>query len=88
MKKVFICLSVILVCLAYSSQPKETSQPTDVFLSKVLTGAFFSINETKVVSDLPWNPHASFKGVYLKHLIVGKTTQYSKQKQTKERKTN
>jgi len=46
----------------------------NIFLSNVLTGIVFSTNEEKVVGNLPWNPHASFKGVYLKHLVVGKDT--------------
>jgi len=52
----------------------NTPRTEDVFLSKVLTGTIFSINQEKAVDDLPWNPHASFKGVSLKHLITGKDT--------------
>jgi quercetin dioxygenase-like cupin family protein len=57
-------------------QQKETSELENIFLSNVLTGIVFSINEEKVIGDLPWNPHASFKGVYLKHLVVGKDTDH------------
>ena len=72
MKKVFICLSVILV--SFAMQPKEAPKSDDVCLSKVLTGTVYSINQAKVIGDLPWNPHASFKGVSLKHLITSKDT--------------
>ena len=74
MKKVFICLSVILVSFAFTMQQAQTPRAEDVFLSKVLAGTVFSIEQEKTIGDLPWNPHASFKGVYLKHLIIGKDT--------------
>jgi mannose-6-phosphate isomerase-like protein (cupin superfamily) len=74
MKKVFICLSGLFICLAGSMQQKQTPVSNEVYLSKVLTGTVFSTNEEKAISDLPWNPHASFKGVSLKHLIIGKDT--------------
>jgi quercetin dioxygenase-like cupin family protein len=74
MKRVLICLSGIFVCFACNVQQKETPVSEDVFLSKISTGTVFSINDEKAVSDLPWNPHATFKGVYLKHVIAGKDT--------------
>ena len=74
MKKVLICFSGIFICFACTMRQKETSKSEDLFLSKVLSGTVFSISEEKTVGDLAWNPHASFKGVYLKHLIVGKDT--------------
>ena len=74
MKKVLICLSGILLCFACAAQRKKTPEIENMFLSKILTGTVFSTNEAKAVADLPWNAHASFKGVFLKHLIVGKDT--------------
>ena len=74
MKKVLICLSGMLFCFACAMQQKEKQKVEDLFLSKVLTGTVFSIDNEKIIDDLPWNPHASFKGVYLKHLITGKDT--------------
>ena len=74
MEKVLICLSGIFPCFACAAQQKMTPETENMFLSKMLTGTVFSTNEAKAVADLPWNAHASFKGVFLKHLIVGKDT--------------
>ena len=74
MKKVLVCLSGIFVCFACAAQQKKTPEIENMFLSKILTGTVFSTNEAKAVADLPWNAHASFKGVFLKHLIVSKDT--------------
>jgi quercetin dioxygenase-like cupin family protein len=45
------------------------------FLSKILAGKVFLLDGEKSIKDFPWNPHASFKGVYLKHLVTGKDTE-------------
>ena len=74
MKKLLVCISYCLFCFACKIQQKATSEFENIYLSKVLTGIIFSTHEEKAVGDLPWNPHASFKGVYLKHLITGKET--------------
>ena len=74
MKKVLIGLLGLFMCFVVMSQQKEMSEPEDIFLSKMLSGIVFSKDKEQKISDLPWNPHASFKGVYLKHLIVGKDT--------------
>jgi len=74
MKKILICLSGIFACFACAAQQKKTPETENMFLSKMLTGTVFSTNEAKAVADLPWNAHANFKGVFLKHLIVGKDT--------------
>jgi mannose-6-phosphate isomerase-like protein (cupin superfamily) len=70
MKKVITSLYGLFFCFAVMAQ----QQSDDVFLSKILAGTVFSANNEQKVEDLPWNPHASFKGVYLKHLIIGKDT--------------
>jgi quercetin dioxygenase-like cupin family protein len=49
-------------------------QNCEDFLSKILAGNVISMNEEKGVTDLLWNPHSSFKGVSLKHLVIGKDT--------------
>jgi quercetin dioxygenase-like cupin family protein len=44
------------------------------FLANVLAGQVFSANKQISIEDLPWNSHPKFKGVYLKHLILGGET--------------
>ena len=74
MKKVLISLLSFFSCFAVMAQQKEMLELEDAFLSSMLTGIVFSSDKEQKISDLPWNPHASFKGVSLKHLIVGKDT--------------
>jgi quercetin dioxygenase-like cupin family protein len=74
MKKVLIGLFGFFLCFTIGAQQKEMSESEDVFLSKMLAGTVYMVDKEQNISDLPWNPHASFKGVYLKHLIVGKDT--------------
>jgi quercetin dioxygenase-like cupin family protein len=74
MKNVLICFSGFLFCFSCGMKQKESSGTENMFLSKVVDGIVFSTDEDRMVADLPWNPHASFKGVYLKHLIAGKDT--------------
>jgi quercetin dioxygenase-like cupin family protein len=70
MKKVLIVLLSVVFGFAVMAQPKAES----AFLSKMLEGTVFLSNKEQKISELPWNPHASFKGVFLKHLITGKDT--------------
>ena len=72
--KLFAYVSSLLVCFGCKMKQKETSKCEELFLSKILTGIVFSTNEEQAVENLPWSPHTSFKGVSLKHLIVGKNT--------------
>ena len=72
MKKVLICMLGIFVCFAVEAQQKSMPDAEDNFLSQMLASSVFSMDKEQKVSDLQWNPHASFKGVYLKHLITGK----------------
>ena len=74
MEKVLICMLGFFVCFAVEAQQKRVSESEDVFLSRMLAGSVFTLDKEQKISDLPWNPHASFKGVYLKHLIIGKDT--------------
>ena len=74
MKTLLIGLFGIFMCFTVVAQQKERSESEDMFLSKMLAGSIFTKNKEQKISDLHWNPHASFKGVYLKHLVVGKET--------------
>lgn len=44
------------------------------FLTKILAGNVFFIDKQIRIEDLQWNPHLKYKGVYLKHLVLGKDT--------------
>jgi len=75
--KRLIVLSIIvcLCCTAAAQAPKSVALPQDsCFLAKVLSGKIYLSDRQISIGDLMWNPHATFKGVYLKHLILGKET--------------
>lgn len=44
------------------------------FSKKVMDGKMVLVDGEANVEDLQWNPHAEFKGVFLKHLIKGDST--------------
>jgi quercetin dioxygenase-like cupin family protein len=73
-------IAMLIACTANvqteqnTQQKEQATELENLFLSKFLTGIVFSANEEKMIEDLSWNPHPSCKGVYLKHLIVGKDT--------------
>ena len=74
MKKVafllFVMASSYNSCMvAQSKEPAETD-----FLKKVLSEKIYFADKQVNIDALAWNPHASFKGVYLKHLITGQDT--------------
>jgi len=74
MKKLIIALLSVISCITGMAQQKETPKSDDKLLSKMLSGTVFATNRQQKIADLPWNPHASFKGVYLKHLVTGTDT--------------
>jgi quercetin dioxygenase-like cupin family protein len=74
MRKVLIGIIGIVSCFAAMAQQKEKTGSDELFLSKILAGNVFTMGKEQKINDLQWNPHATFKGVYLKHLIVGKDT--------------
>jgi quercetin dioxygenase-like cupin family protein len=45
------------------------------YVQHVLKGKIFSETHGKDIDAIAWNPHAKFKGVALKHLVTGETTQ-------------
>jgi quercetin dioxygenase-like cupin family protein len=83
MKKVVILSLLALLCLAVEAQ-KQVKAPAPVqheadadssLVVNFLKGKVFLINGEQNVQDLPWNPHPSFKGVALKHLLLGKDSE-------------
>lgn len=43
-------------------------------LDKIETNNIFTREDTREMEDIPWNKHATFPGVYLKHLVKGDQT--------------
>jgi mannose-6-phosphate isomerase-like protein (cupin superfamily) len=43
-------------------------------VNKISNGKIADLDKEVNASDLEWNKHPSFKGVYLKHLVKGETT--------------
>ncbi|MDR1724362.1 MAG: cupin domain-containing protein [Tannerella sp.] len=81
MKKVVILSLLAISCLSVQLQGQVQApawQEADSDSSLVvnfLKGNVFLINGEQSVRDLPWNPHPSFKGVALKHLLLGKDSE-------------
>ncbi|HPZ43388.1 MAG TPA: cupin [Bacillota bacterium] len=44
------------------------------FFERIMDGKVVFVDREASVKDLQWNPHAQFKGVFLKHLIKGDST--------------
>ena len=76
MKKVLFVILSLASCFAVLAQQVQKEMPgvEDVLLSKILSGTLFTENKEQKIGDLQWNPHATFNGVYLKHLITGEDT--------------
>jgi quercetin dioxygenase-like cupin family protein len=64
---------VILLALTSCAAQKQSTDDA-CFLDKALAGSVFFTDGQQSVRELSWNPHPSFKGVYLKHLVSGKNT--------------
>ncbi len=68
-------LLISFCCSAMVQTKKTTVNPDEsCFLTKVLAGKLFFTDKQISIEDLPWNPHSAYKGVYLKHLVLGKDT--------------
>ena len=58
-----------------SAQNAESAKNENLFLEKVLSGNVYFADKQEAIDNLVWNPHPTYKGVYLKHLILGKDTE-------------
>ena len=58
-----------------SAQNAESAKNEILFLEKVLSGNVYFADKQEAIDNLVWNPHPTYKGVYLKHLILGKDTE-------------
>jgi quercetin dioxygenase-like cupin family protein len=66
----FVILSSYCTVTAQSKKAAESS-----FQTKILSGKVYFVNKQAAIDTLKWHPHPAFKGVYLKHLALGKDTQ-------------
>ena len=57
------------------AQSKETPKNENLFLEKVLSANIYFSDKQVKIETLLWNAHPTYKGVYLKHLILGKDTE-------------
>jgi mannose-6-phosphate isomerase-like protein (cupin superfamily) len=48
---------------------------TNASYSTILNGVVIYLDREEAVADLPWNAHAKFRNVYLKHLVKGADTE-------------
>jgi len=76
MKRCYTLLTILLssYCLVMA-QTKEASVSENLFLKKVLSADINYFDKQDKIEPLVWNAHSTFKGVYLKHLILGKETE-------------
>ena len=75
MKRFTILLLIIAssYCSA-TAQDKKSVENESAYLKKVLSERIYLMDKQIDIDTLKWNPHPTFKGVYLKHLITGKET--------------
>ena len=72
------CIFLTILLSSYCSvmaQTKEASVRENLFLKKVLSANINYSDKQDKIDALVWNAHPTFKGVYLKHLILGKETE-------------
>lgn len=76
MKKAVLLVLMIVSSYCYvMAQSKESTKNETDFLTKVLSEQVYFTDKQISIDTLIWNPHPSFKGVYLKHLIIGNDTE-------------
>jgi len=73
MKKLVILFLAITSSYCFVSAQSEINE--NLFLEKVLSGNIYFADKQVVINNLIWNPHPTYKGVYLKHLIAGDDTE-------------
>lgn len=77
MKKMIFLIMVFslgVTVVAQNNLDRIASPDDSRFVKKVLNASVYISGKEVSMEDLTWNPHPSFKGVYLKHLITGKDT--------------
>jgi len=67
----------LIIASSYCSaiaQSNKVAESESAYLKNVLSERIFLMDKQIDIDTLKWNPHPTFKGVYLKHLITGKDT--------------
>ena len=76
MKKLTILIfALVSLYCTVSAQSSESTKNENFFLEKILSGNVYFADKQDIINNLTWNPHPTYKGVYLKHLILGKDTE-------------
>jgi Uncharacterized conserved protein, contains double-stranded beta-helix domain len=73
MKKLVIL--ILAITSSYFTVSAQSEINENHFIEKVLSGNVYFADKQVVINDLVWNPHPIYKGVYLKHLIIGNDTE-------------
>jgi len=75
-RSIIFLIAIVSSCCSVMAQ--SNNRPADEdrtsFITKVLAEDVCFIDRQVAIESLPWNPHPTYKGVSLKHLIVGKDT--------------
>lgn len=74
MEKLILLVISISIYGVTAAQSNDNEQE-NILINKFLSGCVFLNEHQKPVAEIPWSPHPTFKGVYLKHLITGTDTQ-------------
>ncbi len=74
--KTFVICCMVLLCPALMAQDIKNKKDAgqDAFLTVIENGAVFYVDREEAISGKGWNAHPSYKGVSLKHLILGADT--------------
>lgn len=74
MKKLVVLLLAAFLCAPSYGQQTQKENDT-AYLEELLSGSVVLTDKNVSIQNQEWNPHTSFKGVYLKHLIIGENTE-------------
>jgi len=75
MKRLTILFLIITASYcSTAAQGNKIAENESDYLKNVLSEKIFLMDKRIDIDTLKWNPHPTFKGVYLKHLITGKDT--------------
>ena len=58
-------------CCSAMAQNEKVTDGESAYLKNVLSERIFLMDKQIDIDTLKWNPHPTFKGVYLRHLITG-----------------
>jgi quercetin dioxygenase-like cupin family protein len=75
--KIFVICCMIGLCPVLTAQNAKNGKASGrgAFLTVVENGAVFYVDREEIISGKGWNAHASYRGIYLKHLVPGADTE-------------